>query len=46
LHFRPGGGPLSIVQLTAGARITRQAVTKHLHVLAEAGLGARLTAGP
>ena len=32
------GGPLSIVQLTAGARITRQAVTKHLHVLAEAGL--------
>jgi DNA-binding transcriptional ArsR family regulator len=32
------GGPLSIVQLTGGSGITRQAVTKHLHVLAEAGL--------
>ena len=37
------GGPLSIVQLTGGSGVTRQAVTKHLHVLAEAGLvrGAR-----
>jgi DNA-binding transcriptional ArsR family regulator len=32
------GGPLSIVQLTGGSGVTRQAVTKHLHVLAEAGL--------
>lgn len=32
------GGPLSIVRLTDGARISRQAVTKHLHALAEAGL--------
>lgn len=32
------GGALSIAQLTAGTAITRQAVTKHLHVLAEAGL--------
>jgi DNA-binding transcriptional ArsR family regulator len=32
------GGALSIAQLTTGTDITRQAVTKHLHVLAEAGL--------
>jgi DNA-binding transcriptional ArsR family regulator len=32
------GGALSITQLTAGTQITRQAVTKHLNVLAEAGL--------
>src|SRR5690242_21608967 len=32
------GGALSIAQLTAGTAITRQAVTKHLHVLAGAGL--------
>lgn len=31
-------GPLSITKLTSGATITRQAVTKHLHVLAEAGV--------
>jgi DNA-binding transcriptional ArsR family regulator len=31
------GGALSIAQLTSGTDITRQAVTKHLHVLAEAG---------
>ena len=31
-------GPLSIVQLTQGGHVTRQAVTKHLHVLAEAGI--------
>jgi DNA-binding transcriptional ArsR family regulator len=29
---------MSIAQLTSGTDITRQAVTKHLHVLAEAGL--------
>jgi DNA-binding transcriptional ArsR family regulator len=32
------GSALSIAQLTSGTDITRQAVTKHLHVLAEAGL--------
>lgn len=32
------GGPLSIAQLTAGSTMTRQAITKHLNVLAEAGL--------
>jgi DNA-binding transcriptional ArsR family regulator len=31
-------GPLSIARLTAGTEVTRQAVTKHLHVLAAAGL--------
>jgi DNA-binding transcriptional ArsR family regulator len=32
------GGAMSIAQLTAGTDITRQAVTKHLTVLADAGL--------
>lgn len=32
------GGALSISQLTAGTAISRQAVTKHLAVLADAGL--------
>jgi DNA-binding transcriptional ArsR family regulator len=32
------GGPQSITRLTAGSSVTRQAITKHLHVLAEAGL--------
>jgi DNA-binding transcriptional ArsR family regulator len=31
-------GPQSISHLTEGFRLTRQAVTKHLHVLARAGL--------
>jgi len=31
-------GPLSITRLTIGRGVTRQAVTKHLHVLAQAGL--------
>lgn len=31
-------GPLSISRLTDGTRLTRQAVTKHLGVLADAGL--------
>jgi DNA-binding transcriptional ArsR family regulator len=31
-------GPLSIARLTDGSDVTRQAVTKHLRVLAEAGL--------
>ena len=32
------GGAMSITQLTAGTDITRQAITKHLGVLAAAGL--------
>jgi DNA-binding transcriptional ArsR family regulator len=32
------GGPMSIAHLTRDASVTRQAVTKHLHVLAHAGL--------
>jgi len=33
-----GGEPLSITQLASGTRVTRQAITKHLHVMAGAGL--------
>jgi DNA-binding transcriptional ArsR family regulator len=33
-----GGGARSIAQLTSGSGMTRQAVTKHLGVLAGAGL--------
>ena len=32
------GEPLSITRLASGADVTRQAITKHLHVLAEAGI--------
>jgi Predicted transcriptional regulators len=32
------GGAFSIAQLTAHTHVTRQAVTKHLQVLADAGL--------
>ncbi len=37
------GGPASIAGLTASVAVTRQAVTKHLHVLQDAGVvrGAR-----
>lgn len=31
-------GPQSITRLTTGSAITRQAITKHLQILAEAGL--------
>jgi len=31
-------GPQSITRLASGADVTRQAITKHLHVLAGAGL--------
>jgi DNA-binding transcriptional ArsR family regulator len=31
-------GPLSIVRLSDESGVTRQAITKHLHVLADAGL--------
>ena len=32
------GGPESIVHLSKGLDVSRQAVTKHLHVLSDAGL--------
>jgi DNA-binding transcriptional ArsR family regulator len=32
------GGPMSIARITEGCGVTRQAVTKHLRVLADAGL--------
>jgi DNA-binding transcriptional ArsR family regulator len=31
-------GPMSITRLTAGSRVTRQAIRKHLRVMEEAGL--------
>src|ERR1700680_4575044 len=31
-------GPMSITRLTAGSHVTRQAITKHLHLMEEAGL--------
>lgn len=31
-------GPQSIVRLTEGAAVSRQAITKHLHTLEDAGL--------
>ncbi len=31
-------GPMSITRLTAGSNVTRQAITKHLRVMEEAGL--------
>jgi|KBSSwiStaDraftv2_1062776.scaffolds.fasta_scaffold762644_2 DNA-binding transcriptional ArsR family regulator len=39
------GGAVSIAQLTSGTEITRQAVTKHLEVLAKAGLVRDLKVG-
>ncbi len=38
-------GPLSITRLTDGSAVTRQAVTKHLTVLATAGLVSDLRRG-
>ena len=38
-------GPLSITRLTAGTPVTRQAITKHLNVLATAGLVSDLRRG-
>ena len=32
------GGRLSIARLTSGTRVSRQAITKHLETLAEAGI--------
>ncbi len=31
-------GPMSITRLTAGSQVTRQAISKHLRVMKEAGL--------
>lgn len=39
------GGALSIAQLTANTNISRQAVTKHLQVLADAGVARDTKAG-
>jgi len=33
-----GAGPMSITRLTTGSRVTRQAVSKHLRVMEDAGL--------
>jgi DNA-binding transcriptional ArsR family regulator len=38
-------GPLSIAKLTAGFAITRQAITKHLRVMEDAGLVRRTERG-
>ena len=38
-------GPLSITRLTTGTDVTRQAVTKHLRVLAGAGLARSVRRG-
>jgi DNA-binding transcriptional ArsR family regulator len=40
-----GEGPLSIVRLAEGAAVSRQAITKHLLVLEEAGLARGSRAG-
>ena len=40
-----GGEPRSISQLTAGSRLTRQAITKHLRVLESAGIVRCVRAG-
>jgi DNA-binding transcriptional ArsR family regulator len=39
------GQPRSISQLTEGSRLTRQAITKHLRVLANAGIVRSVRAG-
>src|SRR5271156_2529313 len=39
------GGALSITQLTSGTQISRQAITKHLNVLAAAGLARDVKVG-
>jgi DNA-binding transcriptional ArsR family regulator len=32
------GGPMSITSLTSGSKVTRQAITKHLRLMEDAGL--------
>ncbi|HUB79860.1 MAG TPA: metalloregulator ArsR/SmtB family transcription factor [Bryobacteraceae bacterium] len=39
------GEPLSITELASGTEVTRQAVTKHLHVLAAAGVASSARKG-
>jgi DNA-binding transcriptional ArsR family regulator len=39
------GGPTSISDLTADCNVSRQAITKHLHVLADAGLATETRQG-
>jgi len=39
------GGPLNIARLTEGGEVTRQAVSKHLRALEDAGLVRSLRAG-
>ena len=39
------GGPMSIAHLTRGGSVTRQAVTKHLQVLANVGLACSSRSG-
>lgn len=43
--LRLGAGPQSIVRLTQGSSLTRQAVTKHLNVLQKAGLVSHARSG-
>ncbi len=43
--LRLGAGPQSIVRLTQGSSLTRQAVTKHLNVLKKAGLVSHVRSG-
>jgi len=38
-------GPLSITRLSAGAGVTRQAITKHLNALSAAGLARNVKSG-
>ena len=38
-------GPMSITRLTAGSKVTRQAITKHLRVLEQAGIVHSVRAG-
>ena len=40
-----GGGPQSIMRLARGASVSRQAITKHLRVLEQAGLARGARAG-
>jgi DNA-binding transcriptional ArsR family regulator len=45
LAMLSAGEPQSIARLTAGTKLTRQAVTKHLRVLEEAGVVRSTCAG-
>jgi DNA-binding transcriptional ArsR family regulator len=40
-----GGPPLSIARLSAGSKLSRQAITKHLRILEDAGLVRSLRSG-